>query len=176
MKKYFALLFTLLITCSMTACNLTTGSSESSETTSLADSIDTNNVIDMKSFGNWEITVHSAEAKKEIVKDSRASYNAKEKYKFVVISATVKNVGTDEDTFLPTTLSNSIVKLVYNENEYLSTRLAASSVDLNLTTLKPSDSKTGIIVFKVPEDIADNYEDFELVFTYNDDTCSFLLK
>lgn len=169
MKKHFTLLFALLITCSFSACNLTTGSSESSEATVLTDFIDTNNVIDMKSFGNWEITIHSAEAKKEIVKDSRASYNAKEKYKFVVIGATVKNVGNDEDTFLPTTLSNSIVKIVYNENEYLSTRLAVSSLDLKLTTLKPSDSKTGIIVFEVPEDIADSYEDFELVFTYNDD-------
>lgn len=61
MKK-ISIFFILLIFSSFTACNLTTGNSEQ------AISIDTDDVIDMQTIGNWKITIHSAETIKEIKK------------------------------------------------------------------------------------------------------------
>lgn len=90
----------------------------------------------------------------------------------------MENTGTEEQIFLPRILRNSDinVKIVYKNNEYQSSELAGSTDDLNVKTFKPSYSQTGIIVFEVPDEVADNYKDSELMFTCGDDIYSFSIK
>ncbi len=184
MKKIFFTLVSLSMIFTFSACDNAENSPEFEEInissdiekTKNNDSIE--NISNTQTIGYWEITINSAETMDKI-KNGNWEFIPSKGNKFIVINADVKNIGDKEYQFLPyMVMGNSEItaKLVCNDNEYSSTELMGNSDGLNRTTINPSESQTGTIVFEVPEDTAEHLTDMELVFTLNDDTCSFLIS
>lgn len=109
-------------------------------------------------MGNWEITYHSASVVKEF-DSGMFRFTADEGFQFVKGEFTIKNVGAETDTFLPTVYyidEDPIVRITdaNRENYYDSVNAMSDSRCLSSTSLEPGESKDGEIIFQVPDEVA----------------------
>lgn len=126
-------------------------------------------VLAMKETGtvkDWEVRVKKVSVKNKIV-DGKIRYFKPGKGKtYLVFSVSVKNKGSQQEQFLPSVgLKNRMMKAVLvdaNEKEYKPMQLMAYSKDLLAKSIKPSEKKSGIVVFEVPKKLAKNKDDLEL--------------
>lgn len=126
-------------------------------------------VLAMKETGtvkDWEVRVKKVSVKNKIV-DGKIRYFKPGKGKtYLVFSLSVKNKGSQQEQFLPSVgLKNRMMKAVLvdaNEKEYKPIQLMAYSKDLLTKSIKPSEKKSGIVVFEVPKKLAKNKDDLEL--------------
>lgn len=118
---------------------------------------------------NWEITVNSIEALSE-VKDDFMGFKPDEGNKYVVANVTVKNIGKEADSFLPSFGLNDDIsaKLMYEDYEFSGTNLIGHSEDMHDAHINPLSSKTGIMAFSVAADVADKIDELSLVFSEGD--------
>lgn len=119
---------------------------------------------------NFEIIVNSVEAKSEIPNGNYTKFKPDEGNKYLTVNLTVKNVSKESATFLPYVgmTKDLHAKIMYQDYEYSGTNLLGYSEDLHNSHLNPLSSKTGVIVFSVPSDIAAKPDELTLLFTEND--------
>lgn len=173
MKKIISIFVAVVIMCSVSGCSISfEGSEKTTQQSSLSNNDnkkttpettsepDKKNILkfgETITFNDFEITVNSAEIKDKIQNSQYTEFNPSEGNIYIVVNATVKNIGSDAAKFLSVvSLKKDIsTKLTYNDYEFKSTNLLAYSEDLHDTFLNPLSSKTGEIVFEVSADIAD---------------------
>lgn len=105
--------------------------------------------IDME---NFTIVANSKSKSKEITDES--GYLSTEPNKgssFYIVNITIKNKSND-----PKTLSNNSFILKNGEKSYISTTDILSDDSITFDTLNPDETKTGNIVFTVPDSVVDN--------------------
>ena len=107
-------------------------------------------------LGNWEITYHSSQTVKEF-DEGMFRYTAKDGCQFVRGEFTIKNIGTETDTFLPMVYyvaEDPIVQIAdtNRENFYDCVDAMSNSRCLNSTSLEPGESKDGELIFEVAEE------------------------
>lgn len=113
-------------------------------------------------FGNWEITYHSAKIVKEF-ESGYFIYTAKDGHQFVMADLTVTNRGLQSDTFLPMLYyinEDPIVQIADSsrENLYDCVDALSYSACLNGNTLDPSESKDGVVLFEIPDELVQSGE------------------
>ena len=139
MKKFLALILSILMMLSFAACSSDSGDEETEKKTSFA-------VGETADVDGAKYTVTDVEYSQGDEWDSPA--DGKE---YVIVTLSIEN-GTDEDlsyNFLDWTMINS-------EGQEDSTAFSIIDSDTNLSSgdLKPGGSKTGTIVFEEPKDDA----------------------
>ena len=91
---------------------------------------------------------------------------------------TVKNLGTQSDTFLPSFATSKDVKgkIIYQDKyEYSSSTLLGYADDLHDKNLNPLSSVSGILAFSMPTDAANSGE-LILSISSGRDSINFVLK
>ncbi len=114
---------------------------------------------------DWKITVKKAEKKTKIKNGEYRVFEAKKDNAYVVITATARNNGKKEDTFLPRVGYEDkavTATLYYKDYEYNPSDLLGYDKDLVAEKIKPLTSKSGIIVFEVPKKVANAKKDVTL--------------
>ena len=109
--------------------------------------------------GDWEITVTDFDYTQAISVGLLHEYRANEGSKYCTISLTVKNIGKKAQTFLPyISYGNSATaEIVWDGYEYIRSELIWSDKDmLSNESLNPLVSASGLIVFEVPDEMADS--------------------
>lgn len=105
--------------------------------------------IDME---NFTIVANSKSKSKEITDESGyLSTEPNEGSSFYIVNITIKNKSND-----PKTLSNNSFILKNGEKSYISTTDILSDDSITFDTLNPDETKTGNIVFTVPDSVVDN--------------------
>ena len=135
---------------------------------------------DTVEIGNFQITAESVEVTDRVASpiSETVVFKPEEGSKYVVINTSVKNIGTDNNTFLPPIIAvkkDISVKLVFGEYEFKSTSLLGHSDDLHTTSLNPLSSKTGLIAFQVADEVAQDLSDVKLVFSLDKDNYEYSL-
>ena len=109
------------------------------------------------SIGEWEIKVKKAEVKSDI-DNGMYVFEPSKGSKYVCITATVRNNGKKEGTFIPTVgyANKDIFATLYYQDkyEYKCVDLINYKKDLCDLKIQPLTSKTGIIAFDVPKKVA----------------------
>ena len=190
MKKLVSIFLIIAIICAMSGCTManTKNENSTSPTVSTKPSSSEAEEIPQKVYslgdtveiGNFQITASSVEVTDRVASpiSETVGFKPEEGSKYVVINTSVKNIGTDNNTFLPTigTVKKDIsVKLVYGNYEFQSTNLLGHSDDLHTTSLNPLSSKTGFIAFQVADEVAQDLSDVKLVFSLDKDNYEYSL-
>lgn len=109
-------------------------------------------------LNDFEITVDSWEATKKIVSSAYTSFNSDEGSTYIVVTLSIKNVGTSANTLIstyPIGRDAAIAKIYYQgEYEYSGTNLLGYSEDIHDNRLNPLESKTGVLAFSLPDEAA----------------------
>lgn len=169
MKKVISIFAAVVILCTISGCSIefknsestkqpiSTDNSKASETVAESEEKKVLRFGETITFNDMEITVNSAEIKDKIQNSQYTAFNPDEGNVYVVVNATVKNIGSDAARFLPVVSMNKDIntKLILNTYEFKSTNLIAYSEELHDTFLNPLSSKTGEIAFEISNDIAD---------------------
>lgn len=114
---------------------------------------------------NWEITVNSVKALTE-VKSDYVAFKPDEGNKYIIADVSVKNIGKEADTFLPSfgLTSDIHAKLRYEDYEFSGTTLVGHSEDMHNSRINPLSTKSGIMAFSISSEIADKLDNLSLVF------------
>lgn len=194
MKKILSIFLTLLVLAGLVACDATdiltavdtptkapveTNVQTTKEPTEEpAPETGLHSIGDTVTLGDWEITFDSFDVCDEI-KASYGSFVPDEGNQYVVVTLTVKNLGTSADSFLPQfAFDNSDVraKIMYqNKYEFSSSNLLAHSEDLHDEFLNPLSSATGIIAFSLVEEAASSNE-LTMILSLGKETIEFDLS
>lgn len=129
--------------------------------------------------GNWKFTVKKAEVKSKISNGKYYYFKPAKGNKYVCITASAKNTGKKEGTFLPRIgYSNKInvAKLYFGKYEYIATSLLSCDKDLLDKKIKPLASKKGIIVFEVPKKVAKKVKKLKLTIGTDSEFVTYSLK
>lgn len=114
-------------------------------------------VGDTVSLGEWEITLDAYEVVDSIAWNY-GTFTPDEGDKYVVAHLTVRNNGTNADTFLPTypiSFEDVVAKILYQDTyEFTASRLLGYDADIHDHTINPLSTNTGIVAFSVVEDAA----------------------
>ena len=176
MKKTLALVLCAMLAISLSACSSNPPTDTSAAppanttaaTTTAPTASDAMPVAEfgvMQPFGDWEITVNSAEFVDEIAASSFTTYKADEGNQYVVVNMTAKNVGTSADTLIKmfSLPGDASAKIVYDDvYEFAGSTLLGHSDDLHGSQTNPLSEKTGILVFSVSGEAIES--DKDLVF------------
>lgn len=157
---------------------ITSSGNNTSEPTSPAEeSPKVQNPGDTITLGNWEITVNSASVSELIEGDHNIGFKPDEGNKYVVVNTTVKNIGTESDTFLPNFSVGGDIRARMNHGEYefKATTLLGNDDDLHNANLNPLSSKTGIIVFSIADEAA-IIDELTITFSLKDEKVTYSLK
>lgn len=133
---------------------------------------------DSATIDNWSVVVSDFYFADKIADGEFFQYSPDEGNLYAVVSAQVTNNGKESDTFLPAFATNSDVKAdIYYAGEYeYSASLLMMDDDLHDSTLNPLTSKSGIIVFSVPEMIESSEETLSVTFSAGREEVTFSLR
>lgn len=117
--------------------------------------------------GHWEITVSDFSYEDSMSAGLLHAYQAEDGSKYCIISVTVKNTGTQADTFLPlfATTNDTTAKIKWNGYEYTRSELVWSKDNLSMETLNPLVSTSGQLAFELPDEAIESEEVPVLVFS-----------
>lgn len=135
-------------------------------------------VGDSAALKDWGIVVSDFYFAKQIDYGDFFYYSPEDGCRYAVVSAQITNNGKESQTFLPSFSTNSDVRAdIYYAGEYeYSATVLLMDEDLHNTTLNPLTSKSGIIVFELPEMIETSEEDLILTFSAGWDEVSISLR
>ncbi|MDE6579940.1 MAG: DUF4352 domain-containing protein [Ruminiclostridium sp.] len=190
MKKLVSIFIITAIMCTMSGCTMTSTKNENTTSTNISTKPSSSeaeeipqklySLGDTIEIGNFQITANSVEVTDRVASpiSETVGFKPEDGSKYVVIDTTVKNIGTDNNTFLPvvgTVKKDISVKLVFGDYEFKSTNLLGHSDDLHTTSLNPLSSKTGFIAFQVADEVAQDLSDVKLVFSLDKDNYEYSL-
>lgn len=140
-------------------------------------------ISDTGTLKDWSITVTDVEITDRIVNDdfglSGLGFSPDDGNQYVKVDCTITNNGTSADTFLPSYgFKNDVsAKILYREEyEYSSSWLAGFSEDLHNATINPLSSKSGIIVFEMPDSVTSSDDELILVLSAGKDKINFKVR
>ena len=105
----------------------------------------------MFSDGRFDITVNSIEAVNEITTERRR-YTASPGNMYVVLNVSVRHSGTRADRFLPRPVGGPSI-IFDTDVRYRPTELIGHPDDFHGVLMQPLSTRTGIIVFTIPEEV-----------------------
>lgn len=113
---------------------------------------------DKATVGDWSFTVKKVSTKTKIMTSKYMGYEAKKGNKFVCVSMSVKNNGTEETKFLPSVgMENTMMTAIVHyqdKYEYKPYELISYDKDIANEAVKPLDKMSGLLVFEVPKEVA----------------------
>lgn len=112
--------------------------------------------------GDWNFKVTKAQVKKQVKASKYYYYKPSKGKKLVVVNMSVTNKGKKEETFLPRVgYANKMItaKLYYKDYEYKPSSMLTYSKDLTAKTIKPLETKKGVVAFEVPKKVAGKLKD-----------------
>lgn len=137
------------------------------------------NIGDNVVLKDWEISVTDVQIIESISADY-ISFSPKESgNKYAQVFVTVNNKGKQSDTFLPSYAMGDDVhaKILYGDGyEFTSTVLLGYNNDLHNSGINPLSSKTGEIIFEIPETVASAEDELVIQFVSGNDTVKFKLR
>ncbi|CAH1217855.1 hypothetical protein PAECIP111893_04320 [Paenibacillus plantiphilus] len=194
MKKTL-LLTSLVLMLLMTACSAgtetgKTGDTSGQKTNATTDGNDSAakeaeapsmyNVGDTVTIGDWEVKLESFEYKPELKPNDVIVFSPDEGNIYAIANVTVKNIGSEVNTFLPViSMKNKDVgvMLKYDDKyDFTSTNLLGYQEQLYMASLNPLSTKTGEIVFDTVKEVQDSDKPLYLIFTLGDDKYKFAVK
>lgn len=137
-------------------------------------SIGDNTILD-----HWEISVTDFYYTDRIETSPYTAFAPDPGNQYAVVAARITNNGTESDTFLPAISTSFDVRAtVYYANtyEYSPSFLLGVSEDLHDSSLNPLTSKDGIIVFSVPDAVANSDDPLSVSFSAGRDEVTFDLR
>lgn len=156
------------------------GSKETTENTALKEK-DEGNALSLGEsveLGDWSISVTAFELSTKL-SDKLFSYAPDEGNQYAVVSVSVANNGAEADTFLPSFGfgDDIFAKIMYDKQyTYSSTNLLTYDADLHDEFLNPLSSATGVIVFSLPDVVANGTGSLSINFTAGANTAEFTLR
>lgn len=134
---------------------------------------------DTVTLNDFEITVNSWEGTKKIASSAYTSFNSDEGSTYVVVSLSVKNVGTSAGVFIasyPIGRDAATAKVFYQgEYEYSGTNLLGYDEDLHDKHLNPLETESGVLAFSLPDEAAAS-SDLTFVLSAGDSKYTFALS
>lgn len=118
-------------------------------------------------IGSFNVTVHGLEITDKI-EDGYGYFSPDEGNQYAIVSMTVENQGKEAADFLPyyALYGDMTAKLLYlSEYEYSATTLLGYDSDLHGTQLNPLTSKSGVIVFEIPDAVVNGSGSLTLVLS-----------
>ncbi len=115
--------------------------------------------------GTWKFAIKKAEIQNKILKGKYYQFKPSKGKKFICVTASVKNQGKKNATFLPRMgYSNKIIsaRLYYGDTEYTATNLLGYDKDILDKKIGASKVQRGIITFEVPNKVAKNIKKLSL--------------
>lgn len=132
------------------------------------------------SLGDWDIKVKKASIKKTIKDGSYRYFKPSDGNSFLLVSLSVKNNGKTDQSFMPRIAQKSkdiIATLYYqNEYEYSATQLIGYDKDLTTESIKPLNTKNGVIAFEIPKKTIKSTKELTLSFSIGDESITYSLK
>lgn len=192
MKRKFMLIITCIAVLLCMSCN----SKKSSEQITSTMSSNGQNKTDMSKstaptkskplsigqkayLGNWKFTIKKTQVKSKILNGKYYYFEPSKGKNYVCLTASVKNTGKKEATFLPCTgYSNriNVAKLHFGQNKYTAISLSNYDKDLLEQKIKPLAHKTGFIVFEVPQKVAKKVKKLRLTIGTDSKVVTYSLK
>ncbi len=166
MKKVLVSLISLLLICQ---CGFTDSPTPSPDPDS----------VQSDTIGVWEITLDDHYFTDSISINDFMSFTADEGDQYLVVDLTVSNTGKQAETFLPSVYFDTDLQayLYYDEDyEFSASKLMGLTDDLHDRFFNPLITKSGIIVFAIPESIIDDEKPLELTFSMGDESVSFDIR
>lgn len=137
-------------------------------------------INDVAALKDWEISVTDMQIVESIASGDYLKFDPQESgNKFAQVFVTVNNKGKTADSFLPSYVFGDDVnaKIIYGDGyEFSSTNLLGYSNELHDTSINPLSSKTGEIVFEVPETVASSEDELILEFSSEQDSVRFKIR
>lgn len=137
------------------------------------------NINEEGSIGDWTVIITNVEITDKISENSVVGFKPADGNKYLKIDCTVTNNGTDAHTFLPVvaTKNDTSAKILYqSEFEYSASTLLGSSNDIHSTGVNPLSTKSGIVVFEIPDSVAESSEELILVISAGNDKIKFKVR
>lgn len=134
---------------------------------------------DSATLNDWTITVTDMKIVKSIEADYGAFLPNEDGNKFLQIFVTVDNDGKESDTFLPyVCMGDDVYAKVFftGDYEFSSTNLIGYDHELHNTSINPLSSKTGEIVFEIPEKVSESDDELLLQFMTSSDSLKFKIR
>lgn len=134
---------------------------------------------DKTKLKDWEITVKKIEFVDSVKKSEYSGFMPAEGNKYLLISITATNNGTEEDSIFPSYIfNNDVYAKVYDgeENEYSITHLIGYDKTLVDVKIDPSSTKKGKIAFEVPAALEDTKEDLLLKIMSESESVTYKLN
>lgn len=163
MKKVFVSLISLFLICQ---CGFAASPTPSPDPDS----------VQSDTIGVWEITLDDHYFTDSININDFMSFTVDEGNQYLVLDLTVSNTGKKGITFLPSFYFDTDLKanLYYDEDyEFSASKLLGINDDLHDRSFNPLVTKSGFIVFVVPESIVDDEKSLMLTFSMGDESISF---
>lgn len=131
-------------------------------------------------LSNWEITYHSS----EIVKGYDSGmyrFTANDGQQFAKGEFTITNLGTSKASFLPMINNPSkdvAVQLIDTERKtfYNNINAITDKNCLNTASLEPGESKKGVLIFEIPDEVAQGTEPLYVLVSLGTQKVVYLLK
>lgn len=107
-------------------------------------------------LANWEISVNDYELLDSVDINLLYEYQANEGSQYCTIDVTVKNIGTEADTFLPVLAYGdcTVAYLEWNGYTFSRSNMFLADDDLSMEDLNPLVSANGKVVFEIPTEVA----------------------
>lgn len=178
MKKLLCSILIVVSICSAFSGCVTTANApahlvDSSDISSEISSSFDYQVGDKVALNDWHITVDKFKFAKSIKNGEYFKFKPDDGCQYAVCYLTIKNMGTEADTFLNyyTVFENNSIKLLYDETYYYSpTELLGHADDLHFKTCNPLVEVSGIIAFSVPDEVVESDKPLVLKITDNNNT------
>lgn len=130
-------------------------------------------------LNDWEIAITDVKVVESVSSDYMKYEPKEEGNKYAQLFITVQNKGKESDRFLPSFGYNDdvFVKLFYGDGyEFSSTQLLGYSNDLHDSSINPLSSRSGEVVFEIPESVASASDEVIIKFISGEDSISFKIR
>lgn len=130
-------------------------------------------------LNDWEIAITDVKVVESVSSDYMKYEPKEEGNKYAQLFITVQNKGKESDRFLPSFGYNDdvFVKLFYGDGyEFSSTQLLGYSNDLHDSSINPLSSRSGEVVFEIPESVASASDEVIIKFISGENSISFKIR
>lgn len=190
MKKFILLILIAILTFTMSACDSETNTSANNSGVNTTNDSQQNNEIEQSentnlaigetaTLGDWEISVTDFSFTTKIDVNQYLYFTPDEGNQYAIVSLSVTNNAKESDTFLPSfsTTSDVHAKICYGDGyEYSSSYLIGYDKDLHDSSMNPLTSKEGVIIFPVPDLVANSEDELLLILSQGNKEIIFTLR
>lgn len=133
---------------------------------------------EVSTLKDWNITITNMQML-DSVDNGYGSFAPDDGNKYMLVTATIENIGKTAGTFLPSFGMNddvSVIVLYGDGYEFSLTQLLGYEKDLINSTINPLSSKEGDMAFEVPNSVAESTDPIFLEFKAGNEKVVFSLR